>query len=185
MNYVASAPVVGKWLAKKLGVWNRARMVNIGQGHDSYLSERNFIVNTWFHVFDLVSSAIVLRKFSFDAEVFDIGDEDCMLHMSCFTENSFLVDMQERCIRNPISGLIVSCSVRWIHSVPVMNLYVEPLEDVEIAWIMDASEWYNRYTRCVSWQPAARLPENKLWDYEIRLREGHANIPTSAVYTTT
>ena len=62
----ASAPVVGKWLAKRLGVWKRARRVNVWQGDGSYLSGGNFIVHTTFKVFDLVSgpaSPTVLGKF--------------------------------------------------------------------------------------------------------------------------
>ena len=116
----ASAPEVGKWLAKKLVVWNRARKVNVRQGDGSHLSGGNFIVNTSFKVFDVVSSttsSTVFDKFSLDAEVLDIGKKDCILGLSCLTENGFLVDTQERCLRNAISGLVIPCSVRWIPSV--------------------------------------------------------------------
>ena len=58
--------MVGKRLAKKLGVWKSARKVNVRQGDGSHLSEENFIVNTSFKVFHLVSptSPTVLGKFS-------------------------------------------------------------------------------------------------------------------------
>ena len=67
VDCAASAPVVGKQLAKKLEVWNRARKINVSQGDGSHLSGGNFIVNTSLKVFDLVSSPAsrtVLSKFS-------------------------------------------------------------------------------------------------------------------------
>ena len=85
MHCAASVPVVGKRLAKKLGVWKRARKVNVRQGDGSHLFEGNFIVNTSFEVFDLVSSTTsptLLGKFSLDAEVLDIGNKDCILSLS-------------------------------------------------------------------------------------------------------
>ena len=86
--------MAGKRLAKKLGVWKRARKVNVRQGDVSHLSGGNFIFNTSFKVFDLVSpttSATVLGKFSLDAEVLDIGNKDCILGLSWLTENGFLL----------------------------------------------------------------------------------------------
>ena len=56
VDCAASAPVVGKRLAKKLGVWTRALKVNVRQGDGSHLSGGNFIVNTWFKVFDFITS---------------------------------------------------------------------------------------------------------------------------------
>ena len=188
MDCAASAPVVGTWLAKKLGVWKRARTVNVRQGGGSHLSGGNFIVNTSFKVFDLVSSPTsptVLREFSLYAEVLDIGNKECILGLSWLTEHGFLINPQERCLRNAISGLVIPGSVRWIPSVTVLNLYLEPLEDGEIVLIIDASERYSRYATCFASQQAARLPENKLWDHVIPLQDPHAKIPTGAVYKTT
>ena len=88
---------------KKLGVWKSARKVNVRQGDGSHLSGGNFIVNTSFQGFDLVSSPTsptVVGKFVLDAEVLDIWNKDCILGLSCLTENGFLVDTQERCLRN-------------------------------------------------------------------------------------
>ena len=84
VDCAASAPGVGKRLAKKLGVWKRARKVNVRQGDGSHLSGGNFIVNTSLKVFVLVSSTspTVLGKFSLDAEVLDIGNKDCILALS-------------------------------------------------------------------------------------------------------
>ena len=164
VDCTASAPVVGKRLAKKLGVWKRARKVNVRQGDGSHLSGGNFIVNTSFKVFDLVSSTTsptVLGKFSLDGEVLDIGNKDCILSLSWLTENGFLVDTQERCLRNAISGLVIPGSVRWIPSVTVLDLNLEPLEDDAIVLIIDASEQYSRYGTWFSSQQAARLPEYK------------------------
>ena len=135
VDCAASAPVVGKRLAKKLGVWKSARKIKVRQGDGSHLSGGNLIVNTSFKVFDLVSpitSPTVLCKFSLDAEVLDIGNKDCILGLSWLTENGFLVDIQQRCLRNSISGLVVPCSVGWITSVTVLDLDLKPLEDGEI-----------------------------------------------------
>ena len=117
MDCAAGAPVVGKRFAKKLGVWKRARKVNVRQGDGSHLSGGNFIVNTWFKVFDFISSptsATVLPKFSLDAEVLDIANKDSMLGLSWLTENGLLADTLERCLRNAISGLVIPSSVRLI-----------------------------------------------------------------------
>ena len=115
MDWAASAPPVGKWFAKKLRVWKRARKVNVRQGDGSHLSVGNFIVNTSFKLFDFVTSttsATVWRKFALDAEVLHIGNKDCILGFSCLTENGFLVDTQEPCLRNAISGFVLAFSIR-------------------------------------------------------------------------
>ena len=160
VDCAASAPVVGKRLAKKLGVWQRAWKVNVRQGDGSHLSEGNFIINTSFKVFDLVSSTtspIISRMFACDAEVLDIGNKDCILGVSCLTENGFLVDTQERCGRNAISGVIIPGSVRWIPSLTILDLHLEPLEDGKIVLLIDLRERYSRYATCFSSQQAARL----------------------------
>ena len=84
----ASATVVGKRLACKLGIWKRARKVKVRQGNGSHLGG-NFVVNTMFKVMDSFS---VLGKFAMDAEVLDIGNRDVILGLSWLTENRFLVN---------------------------------------------------------------------------------------------
>ena len=99
-------------------------------------------MNTSFKVFDFVSSPTsptVLSKFSLDAEVLDIGNKDCILGLSWLTENGFIVDTQDRCSRNAISGLVIPCSVRCIPSVTVVDLDLEPLEDGEIVLIISSA----------------------------------------------
>ena len=66
-----------------------------------------------------------------------------------------------------------------------MDLDLEPLEDGEIALIIDASERYSHYVTCFSYQQAARLPEHKPWDHEIPLQDPQAKIPTGVVNKTT
>ena len=152
------------------------------------MSGGNFIVNTWFKVFVRVSfttSPTVLGKFSLDAKVLNIGNKDCILDLSWLTENDLLVDTQERCFRNAISGLVIPCSVRWIPSVKVLDLNLEPLEDGELMLIMDASEPFSRYSTCPSCRQAARLPEHQAWYHELHLEDPYAKIPTGAVYKTT
>jgi len=95
------------------------------------------------------------------------------------------VDTQARCLRKDLSGLVIPCSVRWIPSVSVLNLDLEPLEDGEILLIIDASEQYSHYAQCFSTEQAARLPEHKSWDHEIPLQDPKAKIPTRAIYKTT
>ena len=107
------------------------------------------------------------------------------MRLSWLTENGFHVDMQERCLRNVIPGLVVPISVTWIPLVTVLYLYLEPLEDGELVLISDASEQYSRYATCFSSQQAARLPEHKPWHHEIPLQAPHAKNPTGAVYKTT
>jgi len=81
--------------------------------------------------------------------------------------------------------LVIPCSIRWIPSVIVLNLDLEPLEDGEILLIIVASERYSRYVQCFSMEQAARHPEHKSWDHEIPLQDPKAKIPTGAIYKTT
>ena len=130
----ASASVVGKRLAYKLGIWKRARKVKVRQGDGSSLGG-DFVVNTMFNVMDLSS---VLGKFAMDAEVLDIGNRDVILGLSWLTENGFSVDTQDRCLRNVNTGQVIPCSFRWIPEVLIVEK--EPLEDGEILLIIDARE---------------------------------------------
>ena len=115
----------------------------------------------------------------------DIGNKDWILGLSWFTENGFLIDTQQRCLRNDISGPVIPSSVRWIPSLTVLDLDSEPLEDGEIVLLRDVREGYSRHTTCFSSQQAARLPKHKPWDHEIPLQDPQVNIPTGAVYKTT
>jgi len=139
----ASAPVVGERVAKKLGVWKRARKVRVKQGDGSHLSGGNFVMNHWFQVF--FSPAVSLGKFSLDAEVSDTGKKDVVLGLSWLKENGFVVDPMNRCLRNVSMGLVIPCSVRWIPTVSLLNLEEELLDDGEVLLILDASQRYSRY----------------------------------------
>ena len=92
----ATALVVGKHLAHKLRIWKRARKVKVRQEDGSVLGG-NFIVNTSFKVMD---SSFVLRKFTIDTEVLDVGNRDLIMELSWLTENGFSVDTQSICLRN-------------------------------------------------------------------------------------
>ena len=96
----ASASVGGKRLARKLGIWKRAKKVKVRQGDAGYLGE-HFVVNT---VFKAMDSSSVLGKFGMDAEVLDIRNRDVMLGLSWLTENRFSVDTQDRCLSNVNTG---------------------------------------------------------------------------------
>ena len=88
----ASTSVVGKHLARKLGIWKIARKVKVRYRDGSSLVA-NFVGNTTFKVMD---SSSVLGKFAMDAEVLDIGNRDIILRLSWLTAKGFLVDTQDR-----------------------------------------------------------------------------------------
>ena len=94
--------------------------------------------------FKVMDSSSILGKFAMDAEVLDIGNRHVILRLSWLTENVFLVDTQDRCLRNVNTGHAILCSVRWIPKVLIME--EEPLEDGEMLLIIDASERYSAYT---------------------------------------
>ena len=96
----ASASVVGKRLAPKLGNRKRVRKVKVREEDGSCLGG-NFVLNTMFKIMD---SSSVLGKFAMDAEVFDIRNRDDILGLSWLTENAFSVDTQSRCLSNINSG---------------------------------------------------------------------------------
>ena len=106
-----------------------------------------------------MDSSSVLDKFAMNAEVLDIEDRDVILQLSWLTENGFLVHTQDRCLRNVNRGQVISCSVRWIPDVLIMEQ--KALEDDEILLKIDTSEQYSRYAQCFSSKPTARLPKHK------------------------
>lgn len=65
MDTGASVSVVGKYLAHKLGIWKRARKVNVGQVDRSFLQGK-FVVNKSYLVMD---SSIVLGNCAMDVKV--------------------------------------------------------------------------------------------------------------------
>ena len=115
----------------------------------------------------------------------DIENKDCILSSSWLTYNVSLVDTQEHYLRNAISGLAIACSVRWMPSVTVLDLYLETLEHDEILLIINTRERYSRFAKCFSSQRAAGLHEHKPWYQEILLQHPHAKIHTHAVHKTT
>ena len=152
MDTGATASVVGKRLARKLGIWKIARKVKVRQGDGNHLGG-NFVVNTTCKVID---SSSVLGKFAMDAEVLDIANRDVILRLSWLTENRFSVDTQHRCLRNVNTGQVIPCSLWWNPQVLMME--EEPLEDGEILLIIEASEQYSRCAQCFSAEQVARLP---------------------------
>ena len=61
----ASASVVGKCLACKLGIWKIVRKVEVRQRNGSYL-EGNFVLDT---LCKLMNFSLVVSKFAMDVEV--------------------------------------------------------------------------------------------------------------------
>ena len=75
------------------------------------------------------------------------------------TKNGFLIDTQDRCLRNVNSGQVILCSVRWNPEVLIVE--DRSAEDGEIVLIIVASERYSHYTKCFSAEQEARLSEQK------------------------
>ena len=117
VDIAASASVVGKSLAPKLGIRKRVRKIKVRQGDGSFL-KANFVVNTLLKV---MNSSSLLGKFAINAEVLDIENSDVILGLSWLTVNAFLVNTQDRCLRNVNSGQVIPCSVRWISKVAIME----------------------------------------------------------------
>ena len=98
-------------------------------------------------------------------------------------ENGFSVDTQDRSLRNVSSGQVISCSIKWIPELLIME--EEPLEDGEILLIIDTSKQYSRYPQSLFAKQAARLLQHKSWNLQIPLQDPSAKIPTGAIYKTT
>ena len=158
IDNVTSTPVVGKRLAIKIDIWKRARKVNVKQGDGSTLSGGNYVVNSLFRVY---SKGSLLGKFSLDAEVLDLGKKDVILGLSWLVENRLMVDTQQRCLSNIETGLVIPRSVRWILSVTLINIDIEPMVDGDILLILNVRERYNRYAQVYSAEQAAHLPKHK------------------------
>jgi len=62
-----------------MGVWKRARKVNVKQGDGTNLSGGKFVVNPMIQIFQ---DKTFIGKFSLDAEVLDIGNKDLILGLS-------------------------------------------------------------------------------------------------------
>ena len=139
---------------RKVKVWQEDRSILGG----------NFVINATFKIMD---SSLVMGKFGIDAEVLDIRYRVVILELSWLMENRFSVATQDRCLRNINTGHVLPCSSRWIPEVLIME--EEPLKDVEILLIIDASELYSHYAQCFSTEQAARLPEHKSWNHQILL----------------
>ena len=140
----ASALVVGKRLACKLGIWKRVREVKFRKEDGSYLVG-NLVVHTTFKAMD---SSSVLRKFAMDTEVLHIRNRDVLLEFSRLMENRFSVDTQYRCLRNVNPGQVIPCSVWRIPKVLIME--EAPPEGDKILTIIDARERYFCYVLCFS-----------------------------------
>ena len=151
----AGGSVVGKHLARKLGMWKGARKVRVRQGDGNHFGG-NFVANATFQVMDSYS---VLGEFAMDTEGLDIGNRDVILRFFWLTENGFSVDIQNRYVRNVNSGQVIPCSVRCIPEVLIME--EEAVVDGEILLIINTSEQYACYTLYFSAKQAARLPEHK------------------------
>ena len=140
------------------------------------------MVNTMIQIFQ---DKGFIGKFFLDAEVLDIGNKDLILGLSWLVENGFMVDTEGRCLRNVNTGMVIKCSMRWIPSITLLDLDLEPMVDGEVLLIIDVRERYSRYAQVFSAEQAARLLEHKSWDHQIPLIDPNVKIPTGVIYKTT
>jgi len=75
----------------------------VKQGDESILSGGNYVVNSSFRIY---CKGSLLGKFSLDVEVLNIGKKDVILGLFWLVENGFMVDTQEKCLRNVETGFI-------------------------------------------------------------------------------
>ena len=104
----ATAPVVGPKIAKRMGVWKRAKSIRVKQGDDSFMKGGKFVVNSQFSFTALKHN----NQYPIDAEVLNIGHRDMIIGLSWLKENAFSVDIRpnQRLINNT-TGVIIPCNV--------------------------------------------------------------------------
>ena len=120
----ASGPVVGRAIASRLGVWKRARKINVQQADKSKLRGGHYVINNVIMIpgaksindsAGTVDTKAVGNKFLLDAEVFDIGQKEVVLGLSWLKENGFSVDIPNS--RLISSTTVILCSVKNLPSV--------------------------------------------------------------------
>src|SRR5258705_7910514 len=78
----ASGLVVGRVIASRLGVWKRARKINVRQADKSKLRRGHYVINDSITIPGATSTLdtnTITKKFSLDTEVFDIGQKEVVL----------------------------------------------------------------------------------------------------------
>ena len=73
-----------------------------------------------------------------DAEILDIGNRNMILGLCWLIENGFLVDTQDRWLKNVNSGQVITYFVRQIPEVLIVG--VDPVEHGGILLIIDTNE---------------------------------------------
>ena len=120
----ASGPVVGRAIASRLGMWKRARKINVRQADKSKLRGGHYVINDAIMISgakDISDSAgsintkAVVNKFLLDAEVFNIGQKEVVLGLSWLKENGFSVDVPNS--RLISSTTVIPCSVKNLPSI--------------------------------------------------------------------
>ena len=76
----ASGPVIGPKITKRLGVWKRAKKINIQQGDGTTMEGGKYVANT--HIWIKTGEVSELKKFTLDTKVLDIGLQDTILGLS-------------------------------------------------------------------------------------------------------
>ena len=76
-----------------------------------------------------------MSKFTIDAEVLDTVNKDVILDLLCITENRYLVDTQNRYLRNINAGQRISYTISWALS--VLGMEEGSAKDGRILLIID------------------------------------------------
>ena len=201
VDIAATALVVGKGIAKHLGVLKRAQKAVVWQANRSKVKRGKVIVNTSFVILhiqlpsstsfpnftSILSSNLSPSKFSLDAEVFDLRHKDIILGLSWLCENGFSVDIPNSCLFNSVTGITISCTTHNIPSITLCSIDNEKfeLEEGEILLILHTRKQYSRYATVFSAEQAACLPLHTKWDYKILCKDPNVRVLRGrAIYKT-
>ena len=120
----ALGPVVGRAIASRLGMWKRARKINVRQADKSKLRGGHYVINNAIVIpgakaindsAGTANTKAVVNKFLLDAEVYDIGQKEVVLGLSWLKENGFLVDVPNS--RLISSTIVIPCSIKNLPSI--------------------------------------------------------------------
>ena len=93
-----------------MGIWRRAKKVNVRQVDKSRVKGGKYVVNASFVTSCIQNNILKPTKFVLDAEVFDIRHRDVILGLSWLQENGFSVDIPNSRLINSSSNMVIPCT---------------------------------------------------------------------------
>ena len=133
-----------------MGVWKRARKINVRQADKLKLRGGHYVINDAIVIAEAksinnsagtVDTKTVVNKFLLDAEVFDIGQKEVVLGLLWLKENGFSVDVPNSHLIS--STTVILCSVKNLPSIQLIlmdELNELELEEGELLLIFDAKD---------------------------------------------